>query len=191
MKLKTICSFLVLILIISLTGCTVEEGSIATTNENVEDSTNIDGVANEDSGDLDLLSTAISADLDTSSPKNWDADAENDGVIIYPTLNDKNGNTVQFENVVLDVDIEIWDTIFDDNYNQVKNNKIYTGQGTIDSWKDGNFMYDGGIKVAFDEMNEPDTTFDYGYILIKIHLPDGRVLEALSDPSNDMGVRIR
>lgn len=183
--------------IIALAGCEVEEGSIATpqnqdTQANTANPTESASDVQEEKNEAeDLLTTSVSADVDTSSPKNWDADAEDDGVIVYPSLNDKNGNTVQFEGVELNVDIEVWDTVYNDNYDQVKNNKIYTGQGTIDSWKDGNFFYEGGIRVPFDEMESSTSDSDYGFLIIKIHLPDGRVLEAQSDPSTEMGIRIR
>jgi len=40
--------------------------------------------------------------------KNWDADAEDDGVAIFPSLLDTNEKTVEFYGVTLPVDIEIW-----------------------------------------------------------------------------------
>ena len=75
----------------------------------------------------------------------------------------------------------------DDNFKEVKDRMVYSGSGSIDSWKDGNFMFDGGIKVSFDDIKAVESDSDYGALFVKIHTPDGQVFEA----KDIMGTRIK
>lgn len=64
---------------------------------------------------------------------------------------------------------------------------VYSGKSTIDSWKDGNFMFDGGIKVPFEEIKALSSDREYGELVVKIHTPDGKTYEA----KESIGVRIK
>lgn len=127
-----------------------------------------------------LLSTVKKLSVSALS-KNWDEDAEDDGIVVYPDLQDAGGQTVKFDNYVLNVSIEIWTLKFDDNFNQVKDRLIYSGTSTIDSWKDGNMFYEGGIKVPYEEIRSIDSDDEYGRLYAKVNLPDGRTIEAKTD----------
>ncbi len=168
--------------IIVLAGCDSEIGSIAQPSETSQ----IQEVSNKEI-QAEILATATHASIDSSGGKNWDADLKDDGVIIYPELKDANDETVKFEDVELQVDIEIWTTKRDDNFKEVKDRMIYSGSGTIDSWKDGNFMFDGGIKVSFDDIKSVESDSDYGALFIKIHTLNGQVFEA----KDSLGIRIK
>ena len=172
---------ILLISVVLISGCTSESGSTATPSQK-ESSSDI----TEEQKQLEILATATHAYVDAMT-KNWDADAEDDGIIIYPELRDSNDEVVEFEGVELDVDIEIWTTKMDDNFKEVKDRKVYSGTGIIDSWKDGNFMFNGGIKVPFEDIKTVASDGDYGLLLIKIHTPDGKIYEA----KQDFGVRIK
>lgn len=173
---------ILLIGIIALAGCDTETGTVAQPSENSQ----VQEVSNEEV-QAEILATATHASVDSSGGKNWDADLEDDGVIIYPELKDTNDETVKFEGVELPVDIEIWTTEMDDNFKEVKDRMVYSGSGSIDSWKDGNFMFDGGIKVSFDDIKAVESDSDYGALFVKIHTPDGQVFEA----KDIMGTRIK
>jgi hypothetical protein len=54
----------------------------------------------EESKQIELLATAVSGSVDTMT-KNWDADAEYEGIVVYPDLKDSSGETVKFEGVEL------------------------------------------------------------------------------------------
>jgi len=168
--------------IIALAGCDTETGTTAQPSENSQ----VQEVSNEEV-QAEILATATHASVDSSGGKNWDADLEDDGVIIYPELKDANDETVKFEGVELPVDIEIWTTKMDDSFKEVKDRMVYSGSGTIDSWKDGNFMFDGGIKISFDDIKAVESDSDYGALFVKIHTPDGQVFEA----KDTMGIRIK
>lgn len=168
--------------ILALVGCDSETGSVAQPSDN----TQVQDISEEEK-QMEILTTATYASVDSSGGRNWDADVEDDGVIIYPGLKDANDNTVKFEGVELKVDIEIWTTKMDDNFKEVKDRSIYSGTGTIDSWKDGNFMFDGGIKVSFDDIKAIESDSNYGALFVKIHTPDGRVFEA----KDSLGIRIK
>jgi len=155
-----------------ISGC-VEDKSQATT-ENGDSST--DTSKNEEQ--IELLATATHASVD-SSPKNWDADAEYDGIVINPSLKDANDNTVMFEGIELNVDVEIWTTKYNDNYDEIRDKQLYAGNGMINSWKDGNFLYSGGIQVSFDDFTAT-TDNDYGLLFVRIHTPNGKAYEAES-----------
>lgn len=172
---------ILLVTVVFVSGCTSESGSPATPSqkETIPDVT-------EEQKQSEILATATHAYVDAMT-KNWDADAEDDGIIIYPELKDSADEVVKFENVELDVDIEIWTTKLDDNFKKVKDRKVYSGTGKIDSWRDGNFMFDGGIKVSFEDIKTVTSDSDYGLLLVKIHTPDGKVYEA----KQDFGVRIK
>lgn len=139
-----------------------------------------------DQSQLELFKIVNHASVSTS-PKNWDADAEDDGIIVYPELKDINNDVVKFSGIELKVDIELWTTELDSNWKEVKGRKVYSGTGTIDSWKDGNPFMDGGIKVSFDDINTVESDKQFGAILIKIHTPDGKVYEV----DNDLVTRIK
>ena len=99
--------------------------------------------------------------------------------IVNPELKDASDDAVKFEGVELKVDMEIWTTKMNDNFKEVKDRKIYSGSGTIDSWKDGNFMFDGGIKVPFEDIKAGESDRDYGELYVKIYAND-KVYEAKS-----------
>lgn len=163
-----------------ISGCASETSSTATSSQSASTSH-----ITEEQKQLEILSTATHAYVDTMA-KNWDADAEDDGIVVYPELKDSNDEVVEFSGINLTVDIEIWTTKLDNNYNEVKDRLIYNGTGKINSWKDGNFMFNGGIKVPFDDMNVVNSDDDYGEIIIRIHTPNGKTFEA-----KEMDTRIK
>ncbi len=172
-------AFFVLLLLVS--ACTPMEPSAATPSNDARVSE-----TSEQQKQTEILATATHAAVDAST-KNWDATAADDGLVVYPKLKDTNDETVKFEGVPLTVDMEIWTTKRDDNFNEVKDRMIYSGSGTITSWKDGNFLYNGGIKVPYTDIKAIASDSDYGQLYVKIHTPDAQVFEAKSLT----GVRIK
>lgn len=180
MKNHIFISILLIAVIVLVSGCTTSEsGNTATPS--------VGDVNTQSEGEIEaeILSTATHASVMTTTD-NWDADAEDDGLIIYPSLDDDEGEVVKFEGIELDVDIEVWTTKFED-FKTVKDRKAYSGTGTINSWKDGNFMFSGGIKVPFEDITTVASDSEFGMVFVEIHLPDGRTLEA----KEDIGVRIK
>jgi len=118
--------------------------------------------------------------------KNWDEDAEDDGIAVYITLKDANDKTVKFEDVSLPVEIEIYTEEWKDG-NPAKGRLVYKGTATITSWKDGNPFLSGGIRIPFEDIKTTETDPKWGIIYVKVHLPDGRIIEA----KEDFGVRIK
>jgi len=55
---------------------------------------------------------------------------------------------------------------------------VYSGIGTIDSGKDGNLFFEGGIKIPFEDINTVESDGDYGWVYTTITLPDRRTIEA-------------
>ncbi len=159
--------------IVIISGCTSEDQSPATSYKIVPESKEV--LLQQR---IELFSTAATADV-WPQPKNWDADAEDDGIIVYPSLKDINGEPIQFERVTLSVDIEVWTKKMNMDYKKVKDRQIYNGTGMINSWYDGNMFMNGGIRVPFDDMNILESD-DYGYVFIRIHTPDGKTYEAES-----------
>lgn len=158
-----------LIIVITASGCTVEDKSTATSSQKTASVT-------EQQKQAEILAAATTASVDTMT-KNWDADADDDGIIVHPELKDSKNETVKFENTELSVDVELWTTKYD-NFNEVKDRNIYSGVGKINSWKDGNFLYEGGIKIPFDEIKAVSSDSQYGMVFVKIHAPDGKIFEA-------------
>jgi len=103
--------------------------------------------------------------------KNWDADAENDGIVIYPDLKDAENVSVRWSDAELTVDIKLYTTRLNDSFQVVKDRVAYSGTGTIDSWKDGNILYSGGIQVPFDDITNYDMAL--GICFVTIHTPVG------------------
>lgn len=115
----------------------------------------------------DLLSTVAYGSVMTLC-ENWDADADDDGIVVYPSFHDANGEIVKFEGIELPVEIRIYD----------EDEKVlfYTGTGSIDSWEDGVLINQGyGIKVPFEDI---DASTEYGVVYVTISLPDKRTFEA-------------
>ena len=122
--------------------------------------------------------TSVAMASVTTMKKSWDADAEDDGLVVYPDLKDDKSETVKWSGTTLTVDIEIWSTKTDANYNKQKDQLLYKGTGTIDSWEDGNFILGQGIRVPFEQIKVPSgqTT---GWVYAKIHTPDGKTYEGV------------
>lgn len=180
MKISNILFLIIVVVgLFVLTGCDSEQGSTAIPNKEV----NVEGKTNE--VQKEILSNAVTASVYAFS-KNWDEDLEDDGIIVYPELKDASDDTVMFEGVELKVDIEVWTTKLNDNFKEVKDRLIYNGSGTIDSWKDGNPLFNGGIKVSFDDLEAVESDSDYGMLYVKIYAND-KVYEAKSP----IGVRIK
>jgi PKD repeat protein len=112
--------------------------------------------------------------------KNWDADAANDGIVIYPDLLDASDQTVEFSGVKLPVDIEIYTTKYDKNYKTINDQMLYNGRSSISSSDDGNMFMGGGIRVPFESIAQIPNK-NYGRVIIKIHTPDGKIYETLDD----------
>lgn len=112
--------------------------------------------------------------------KSWDADAENDGVIIFPNLLDAKDETVKWKNGNIPVDVELWTTGFDKSFKQVQETKVYSGSGTITSWEDGNFLMGPGIQIPYESLSGVGDK-STGRTRVNIHLTDGRTMEAIYD----------
>lgn len=102
--------------------------------------------------------------------KNWDNDAEYDGITVHPSLKDASDETVKWSGMRLNVDIEIWSTKFDNNFKEVKDQLVYKGSGTISSWEDGNMFMGGGIQVPFSSMRVPAGE-SFGWTYATVHVP--------------------
>ncbi len=109
--------------------------------------------------------------------KNWDEDAEDDGIVLYPDLLDSNDRSVKWGGVELPVDIEIWTTKYDSHFKEVKDQLVGSGSSTITSSDDSNMFMKGGVRVKFDQMSVPSGK-TVGNAIVKVHLPDGRVIES-------------
>ena len=131
--------------------------------------------------DDNTVEGAAMAEVESSSPQNWDADPADDGISIYPKLTDSKGETIKYENKKLDVDIEIWT-----KEGAGKNGRKLAGlTGTTTSWEDGSFTFNKGIRVPFALMKTTETDGKFGVLDIKIHA-NGQVYEA----TKKMGVVI-
>lgn len=192
MRIKSITSLIVtmaIIVAVVVAGCVSEEGDTAIPADQGGESTKpveqVEKITEEDK-QIELLATAVSGSV-TTVPKNWDGDAEDDGIVVYPDLKDGSGETVKFEGVELPIEIKIYTTKLTDDFKEVNDRLVYSGTGTIDSWKDGNFFFNGGIKIPFEHINTVASDDDYGAIYTTVTLPDGRTIEA----KEDFGVRIK
>ena len=173
MNRKTVAGLIAIVAIVAavmFAGCVEEGGETAKPTGQV-------GKVTEESKQMELLATAVSGSVDTMT-KNWDADAEDDGIVVYPDLKDSSGETVKFEGIELPVEIKIYTTKYTEDYKEVEDRLVYSGTGTIDSWKDGNFFFEGGIKIPFEDINTMESDEDYGWLYTTITLPDGRTIEA-------------
>jgi len=121
-------------------------------------------------------------------PKDWDGDGTENGLVVYPALKDANDEIISFQDIELDVEVEIWTTRFDEiTFQETKDRVVYSKTSKISSWKDGDPRLDGGIKIPYAEITTEATDSGYGGVAVKIHLPDGTVQEA----SQDVGIQIR
>lgn len=133
-----------------------------------------------DKGEIaeDQLSDATTLSVSAMS-KNWDSDADDDGVIFYPDIKDSNGNSIKWSGLELPVSIKIYTTNYDSNFREYKDKLVYTGTtGTISSWEDGNMFYDGGIKVSYSQIRAPSGE-NYGWAYATVTLPNGKQIEGV------------
>ena len=116
--------------------------------------------------------------VDVSTIKaHWSSGAEDDGITVHPALKDVTNQIVIWSGVQLPVDIEIYSTKFDANFNQIKDRLVYKGTGTITNWQDGNMFMGGGIQVPFASMNVPKGE-SFGWTYVTVHMPDGKTYSA-------------
>jgi hypothetical protein len=167
----TLTAIVAIVVVAMFAGCTEETSETATPAGQVEQ---VIG----DSQQTNILARAVTGSVMTF-PKNWDADADNDGIIVYPNLEDSSGETVKFKGIKLPVKIEIYTTKLTKDYKEVKDRLVYSGTATIDSWEDGNFIFDGGIKVPFENIKAAGSDSDYGWVYAAVSLPDGRTIEGV------------
>jgi len=165
---------LALFLVVLFSGCLTESQAVAKKSSSYVKNQSNQEVQN------DLLKTVTHASV-ISQSANWDADTENDGLVIYPDLLDSNNETVEFEGINLTVDIEIWTLKMNNDFKEVKDRLVYSGTGEIDSWKDGNPFYSGGITIPYKDIKTVESDNSSGLLFVKIKLPDGRVMEAKED----------
>lgn len=178
---RNIALFGFIIILVFIAGCVSEDSNKATSSPEDKVSS-----ISEEQKQQAILATATHASVDTTT-KNWDADAEDDGIVVNPSLKDSSDETVKFEGVSLPVDIKIYTTKIDDNFKEVNDRLVYSGSSTINSWKDGNFFFNGGIKILFEDIKTVASDKEYGRIIVTIHTPDGRSFEA----KQDFGTRIK
>ncbi|MBN1786671.1 MAG: hypothetical protein JW825_06785 [Candidatus Methanofastidiosa archaeon] len=152
---KILLTALILTFVIPICGCIEGESQ---------------GTANPDEIDVEQFDTVTHATV-MALAKNWDADAEHDGIIVYPDLKDAENKSVRWSDTELTVDIKLYTTRLNENLQIVKDKIAYSGTGTIDSWKDGNILYSGGIRVPFDDITNYDMAL--GICLVTIHTPIG------------------
>jgi PKD repeat protein len=112
--------------------------------------------------------------------KNWDADAADDGIVIYPKLLDASDQAVKFSGVTLPVDIEISTTKYDKNGKIINDQIVYKGRSSISSSDDGNMFTGGGIRVPFESIVQIPNK-NYGRVIIQINTPNGKIYEAVDD----------
>ena len=172
-KVIAILMGIIMIFAVMSVGCVEESRDTATPSVQTENFKE----QSKESKQIDLLSAVVSGSVATMTD-NWDADADDDGIIVHPKLNDESDEVVMFEGVELPVKIEIYTAEYDSEYNRVKGKLVYSGTGTIDSWKDGNIFFNGGIKVSFDDIGTTPSDDGYGIIYTTTTLPDGRAIEA-------------
>jgi len=176
---KTIPFVILVMLAVALAGCAKKEApKYANPSETVEET-------KVSEKQLELLKTVTHAEVWTFT-KNWDEDAEDDGLAVYITLKDEKDETVKFKSVSLPVEIEIYTKEYESG-KTVKGRLVYKGTATITSWKDGNPFLSGGIRIPFEDIKVTEADNEFGIIYVKVHLPDGRIIEA----KQDFGVRIK
>lgn len=88
---------------------------------------------------------------------------------------------------MLPVEVEIYTTTLTPDFKIVKDRLVYTGTATIDSWRDGNFLFGGGIKIPFEDINTVESDEDFGMVYATTTLPDGRKVEL----KQEFGVSIK
>ncbi|WP_457549048.1 hypothetical protein [Archaeoglobus sp.] len=176
---KTTLLVTLVILAIALAGCAKKEApKYAKPFKTIQETT----VSEQQ---LELLKKVTHASIMVFT-KNWDEDAEDDGLAVYIDLKDEKDETVKFKGVSLPVEIDIYTQEFKD-FKPVKGRLVYKGTATITSWKDGNFLLSGGIRIPFEDIKTTEADPEWGIIYVKVHLPDGRIIEA----KQDFGVRIK
>lgn len=131
-----------------------------------------------------LLLNVTTGSVSTAN-KNWDADAEDDGIVIFPDLKDNSGNSVQYKNVKMPVKIYIYTAKTDPKtFGDIKDRLVYSGNVYINSWEDGNQFTNGGIRILYEDINVTESDREFGIVRTETTLPDGRIIEAESDLFN-------
>ena len=175
MKRKTIVGLIAIVAIVAaviFAGCVEEGGEAAKPIDQREKIT-------EESKQTELLATAVRSSVYTST-ESWDADAEDDGIVIYPSLWNKTDNTVRFRDIELPVEIKIYTVKSDEDYNEIKDRLVYDDVAILNTWEEGFIITGYGIKkIPFEDINTIESDDIYGWVYTTITLPDGRKMEAI------------
>jgi len=174
-----------LILVVCLTAAILAAGccgsssssSYATSAPTASSNVVAQTTAASGSGNSAQFASAVSASVMTMK-KNWDSDADDDGIVVFPDIKDAAGETVKCSGATLPVSVEVWTTKMDSNFKEQKDQLVFQGSGTIDSWEDGNFLLGQGIRIPFDQMNVPAGE-TFGWTYAKIQTPDGKTYEGV------------
>ena len=160
-KVVGLIAVVAIVAVVMFAGC-VEEGETAKPTDQTE-----------------LLATAVRSSV-YASTESWDADAEDDGIVIYPSLWNKTDNTVRFRDIELPVEIKIYTVKSDDDYNEIKDRLVYDDVVILNTWEEGFISTGYGIKkIPYEDINTIESDDDYGWVYTTITLPDGRKMEAV------------
>ena len=101
----------------------------------------------------------------------WDADVDDDGILVDLTFKDINGEIVRFfKGQDPRFELEIWTKKrVGDDFN-VKDQLMYSGKGTLET-------SETILRVPYDDWNIPSDHSDYGMVYVRVYTPDGMVFE--------------
>ncbi len=104
-------------------------------------------------------------------PQSWDQDPEPDGIRIYPQLLDNKGQQIKFEDRELNVDVEIWTGLYDQNNDWGEHRSVYEGTHKINTWKAALPGTNYGITVPYDKINTYSDDGRIGFVKVKVYTP--------------------
>jgi len=115
--------------------------------------------------------------------KNWDADAEDDGIAIDIMYNDSKGQSVRFSNMPVNVTIELYGyRSVADTFDHKKMEFLCKTQVTVDHSMSMSEMFGNYIRIPFESMPvDRSKYYEYGTMKVIVTTPSQGDFEAIED----------
>ncbi len=167
MNSKLMTSLILIIIVLLISGCT---GTPTYSNNQQTIDTQ------ENGGQNPKETTVTTLNIWLASGKNWDTDADVDGIQVTLRPEDKNGKIVQTDAII---NAKLWYSKFDDDFNRIKG-KFIQEWSNITLSKDKFGLMGTEIRLEYKPDFKPKS-MDTGWLEITMTTPDGKEFNARDD----------
>jgi len=123
----------------------------------------------------DIISTGDVAEISTISVysvgRNWDADAEDDGIVININFYNRDHEIIYFKEHEFYVTIRIYTTVYDENFNAQKGRLVYENTFEMTSSIQIDDFWGKGLEIPFTEIKTRADDDQFGIMEVTVEIP--------------------